>query len=219
VGHIAESGLRISAVVALPMGLGLSVLAAPIVAVIYPDTHQMGPTLLSWLGVASVFVCITLVTNAILQADGNEALPIVSMVVGGVVKIACNLLLVRRPELNIVGAAMGTVACYAVISVLNCFFIYRRLPVKPNYGRAFLRPLGAALAMAAAAWAVYGLASRLLHVTPESGRMLQLLPLAVAIGVAALVYLVMVVLTRSVTLEDMKLMPKGERIARLLHIR
>ncbi|MBR6095684.1 MAG: polysaccharide biosynthesis protein [Oscillospiraceae bacterium] len=219
VGHIAESGLRISAVVALPMGLGLSVLAAPIVAVIYPDTHQMGPTLLSWLGVASVFVCITLVTNAILQADGNEALPIVSMVVGGVVKIGCNLLLVPRPELNIVGAAMGTVACYAVISVLNCVFIYRRLPVKPNYGRAFLRPLGAALVMGAAAWAVYGLAARLLRVTAESGRMLQLLPLAVAIGVAAVVYLVMVVLTRSVTLEDMKLMPKGERLAKLLHIR
>ena len=219
VGNIAESGLRISAVIAMPMGIGLSVLSAAIVGVFYPQTHAMGPTLLSWLGVASIFVCVTLVTNAILQADGDEVLPIISMVVGGLVKIACNLLLVRRPEINIQGAAIGTIACYAVISLLNCVFIHRRLSVKPNYVRAFLRPLLSSLVMGAAAWGVYGLVRRLLHITPGAGRLTALLGLIIAIGVAVVVYLVMVVLTRSVTLEDMKLIPKGEKIARLLHIR
>ena len=216
---IAESGLRISAVVAMPMGVGLSVLSAAIVGVIYPNTHAMGPSILSWFGVAAIFVCITLVTNAILQAGGDEILPIISMIVGGVIKIACNLLLVRRPEINILGGSMGTVACYTATCLLNCFFIWRRLPVKPNYVRAFLRPLISSAAMGATAWAVYGLAARLAHIVPDSARMLKLLVLAVAIGVAALVYLVMVILTKSVTLEDLKLLPKGEKIAKLLHIR
>ena len=203
----------------MPMGIGLAVLSSPIVQVIYRDTHPIGPTLLSYLGVASIFVCITLVTNAILQASGNERLPIVSMLVGGVVKILCNLLLVRRPEIHIIGAAIGTVACYAVISVLNCIFIRRSLAAKPNFIRAFLRPLLSSLVMGAAAWAVYGLGSRLLHLGPESGKLLRLVVLGVAILLAVVVYLVMVVVTRSVTREDMQLMPKGEKIARLLHIR
>ncbi len=231
VSGIAESGLRVSAVVAMPMGVGLAVLSGPIVGVLYRDTHPMGPTILSWLGIAAIFVCIALVTNAILQADGNERLPIFSMIAGGIVKIACNLLLVRRPEINILGAAIGTVACYAVICVMNCAFIAHRLAKKPNYSAVFLRPLLSAGVMGVSAWAVYALASRLLHVPSfrdmsaliRSGHSVARLPMlaamCAAIAVAVVVYLVMIILTRSVTLEDMKLIPRGEKLARLLHIR
>ena len=231
VSAVAESGLRVSAVVAMPMGIGLAVLSGPIVGVIYGNTHPIGPTILTWLGVASIFVCIALVTNAILQANGDETLPIFSMIAGGVMKIACNLLLVRRPEVNILGAAIGTVACYAVICVMNCAFIARRLAKKPSYAKAFLRPLASAVAMGLAAWAVYGVAARLLRVPSfaemhemiqmgeRAGRLPMLLAMGLAIAAAVVVYLVMVILTRSVTLEDMKLIPKGEKLARLLHIR
>ena len=219
VGSITESSLRISAVIALPMGAGLAVLAQPIVAMLFPDSNVAGPTILAYMGVASVFVCIALVTNAILQADGREALPIISMLVGGVVKIVCNLLLVSRPEINILGAAIGTIVCYAVICVLNCFFIAKYMAVQMRYGRSFLPPLLSTLVMAACAWAVYGIAGRVLHVGPGGSRLMMLIALAAAIIVAVVVYLVMVIITRSVTMEDMKLIPKGEKIAKLLHIK
>ena len=219
VGQITESSLRISAVIALPMGAGLAVLAAPIIALLFPDSNAAGPTILTYMGVASFFVCIALVTNAILQADGKEALPIVSMLIGGVIKIVCNLLLVGRPEINILGAAIGTIVCYAVICVLNCAFITKKMAVQPSYGRAFLPPLLSTLVMSAAAWAVYGLAARVLHVGPGGSRLMTLVALAVAIAVAVIVYLVMVIVTKSITMADMKLIPKGEKIAKLLHIK
>ena len=218
-GLIAESGLRVSAVVAMPMGVGLSVLASPIVGVLYPRTNVMGATMLSYLGIAAIFVCISLVTNSILQAGGNERLPIFSMLAGGAVKIGANLLLVRRPEINILGGPIGTIGCYAVICILNCIFIYRSLDVKPNYFRAFLRPLISAAVMGASAWAVYGLGSRLLHAGPPRRDLPTLIALAFAIGVAVLVYLVMVSVTRSLTREDLKLIPKGEKIARILRFK
>ncbi len=216
-GAIAEGSLRISTVVALPMGIGLSVLASPIVSTLYPDTHEMGATILVYLGVASFFVCIALVTNAILQANGNERLPIISMLVGGCVKIAANLLLVGNPAVNILGAPIGTIACYVVICALNCFFIRRKLRCPPSYRRVFLRPLVSSLIMGAAAWASYGLLSRLL--TVEGSRMMTALAMCVAIAVAVVIYLVLIIATRAVTLEDMKLIPKGEKLARVLRIR
>lgn len=220
VGAITESSLRISAVIAMPMGAGLAVLADPIIRVLFPDSNAAGPVILAYMGVASFFVCIALVTNAILQADGKETLPILSMLIGGVVKIACNLLLVSRPEINILGAAIGTIACYAVICLLNCFFISKKMAVRPRYGRAFLPPLVSTLVMAVGAWAVYGLSARLLHVPPVGGsRVMLLLALAAAIVIAVVVYVVMVIVTRSITLEDMKLIPKGEKLAKLLHIK
>ena len=216
---IVESGLRISAVIAVPMGIGLAVLSHPIVRTLYPSTHQMGPTILAYMGVASIFVCIALVTNAILQANGNEKLPIISMIAGGIVKIACNLLLVRRPEINILGACIGTICCYAVICVLNCVFIRFALVNPPKYGRVFLRPLVSGAVMGGAAWAVYRLAGSVLHVAESASRLPLLIAMCAAIAVAVVVYLVMVIVTRSVTLDDMKLIPKGEKIARLLRIR
>ena len=218
VGSITESSLRISAVIALPMGAGLAVLAEPIVRLVFPDSNAAGPLILIYMGVASAFVCIALVTNAILQADGRETLPIVSMLIGGVIKIACNLLLVGRPEINILGAAIGTIVCYAVICVMNCCFIARKMSVRPSYRRAFLPPLISTAVMSAAAWAVYGLSERALHVQGGS-RMMLVVALGAAIVIAVIVYLVMVIVTKSVTLEDMKLIPKGEKLAKLLHIR
>ena len=218
VGSITESSLRISAVIAMPMGAGLAVLAGPIVELMFRDSNAAGPVILTYLGIASVFVCISLVSNAILQADGKETLPIISMLAGGAVKIACNLLLVSRPEIHILGAAIGTIACYAVICILNCIFISRNMKVSIRYGKAFLPPLVSSAVMAACAWAVYGLAARLLHVG-QSGRIMLAAALVAAIGIAVAVYLVMVIVTRSVTLEDMKLIPKGQKIAKLLHIR
>ncbi len=219
VGTITESSLRISAVIALPMGAGLAVLAAPIVSILFPDSNSAGPVILEYMGIASVFVCIALVTNAILQADGKETLPIVSMLIGGVVKIICNLLLVRRPEINILGAAIGTNICYAVICVINCVFIARHMKVTTRFGRAFLPPILSTAVMALCAWAVYGIGARLLHVPDQGGRVMMLLALVIAIAVAVVVYVVMIIVTKSVTLEDMKLIPKGEKIAKLLHIK
>ena len=214
---IAESGMRISAVVAVPMGIGLAVLSRPIVKILYPRTHEMGPTILAFMGFASFFVCMSLVTNAILQAHGNERKPVISMIAGGATKITCNLLLVRRPELNILGACIGTIACYAVICLLNCIFISRALEKPPRYGRVFLRPLASGAVMGGAAWAVYGLAARLLGAA-DGSRLLTLIAMCAAIAVAVVVYLVMVIVSRSVTMEDMKLIPKGEKIAKILHI-
>lgn len=219
VGAIAESGLRISSVIAVPMGIGLAVLSAPIVSVLYPRTNAMGPTILTYMGIASIFVCVALVTNSILQANGDEKLPIISMVAGGVMKILCNLLFVPRPSLNILGACIGTIACYLVICVLNCIFIARSLRTKLRYSGVFLRPLVSGVVMGAAAWAVYGIAARVLHVATSESRLPGLIALCAGIGVAVVVYFVMVIVSRSITLEDMKLIPKGEKIAKLLRIK
>ena len=92
------------------------------------------------------------------------------------------------------------------------------MKVSPRYGRALLAPLVSTLVMAVCAWAVYGLCARALHV-PQAGRMMLVAALGAAIIIAIVVYVVMIVVTKSVTLEDMKLIPRGEKIAKLLHIK
>lgn len=213
---IAEDSMRMSAVLSLPMGVGLAVLSYPIVNVLYPNSHSAGPGLLSIMGVASFFVCIMLMENAVLQASGKERLPMYSMITGSLVKIAVNWVLVARPEINIYGAPIGTLVGYIVMCAMNYVFLCRALPRRPRVTKILLRPLLASALMGAAAWAVYGLASRFIG----AGRWLGMaVSMVLAIGIAVVVYLVAAIGLKTVTYEDMKMIPGGEKLAKILRIR
>ena len=73
--------------------------------------------------------------------------------------------------------------------------------------------------MGGAAWAVYGLLSRLLRVGLSPSRLPMLVSLFFAIATGVAVYLAMVVRTGSITAADMKLIPKGEKIAAFLRMK
>ena len=213
---ISEDSMRIAAVLSLPMGVGLLVLAEPIMQVIYRGSHPAGPTLLAILGAASIFVCIVLMENAVLQATGHELLPMVSMIVGGIIKVAVNYFLVADVHVNIYGAPVGTLLSYVVMAVMNYVFMCRALDKRPRLGTILLRPAFGSAVMGAAAWALYGLMRRVVHGGGRGGALLCLL---VAMLAAVAVYLVLIVSMQGVTKEDMKLIPGGEKLARLLHMR
>ncbi len=208
--RITGSVLRITALLAMPMGVGLLVMARPIMRLLYPgyDVTITGP-LLAIAGPAAICVCLVLVSNSVLQAYGHVNLPIITTLIGGGVKIASNYHLVAIPEINIYGAPMGLLLCYAVTLTLNLVLLRRTASGVGGYVTMFGKPLLASALMGGAAWAVYGLTEHLLGNT---------LALAAAIGVAVLVYLILVLALGVVSREDVMLMPKGEKIAKILKI-
>ena len=210
---VSESALRIGLLLALPMGMGLFALGGPIMGLLFPaiDVEVAGP-LLSVLGLASIFVALQLLCNSILQANGMVNLPILAVIIGGVVKVLVNFTLVGNPNIRINGAPVGTLCCFIVISALEIFIIRRSIPAPPSFLRAFLKPFVPSAIMAAAAWATYGLLTNFLHF----GNALATLG---GIGVGVVVYLVLVLALRVLSREDLELMPKGDKIARILHIK
>jgi stage V sporulation protein B len=207
---VSESALRVGLLLALPMGMGLCALGGPIMGLLFPriDTAVAGP-LLSVLGIASIFVALQLLCNSILQANGMVNLPIVAVVIGGLVKIAVNYTLVGNPAIRINGAPVGTLCCFLVVDILEMLIIRRAIPQPPSFLRALLKPLAAALVMAAAAWASYGLLNRFLG---------NALSTVGAIGVGVIIYLILVLALRAISPDDLALMPKGDKIAKILKI-
>ena len=214
---ISEDSMRIAAVLAMPMGVGLAVLSEPIMRVIYHDNHPAGPTLLAVMGVAAFFVCMVLMENAILQANGREMLPMITMIVGGVIKVALNYFLVAQPRINIYGAPVGTLASYMVMAVMNFVFMCFVLDKNPKLRHILIKPFLCSAVMGGCAWGLYGLADRFLRFgTP---RLHKLLCMGVAIAAAVVVYLVFAIAMKMITKEDMHLIPGGEKIAKILHMR
>lgn len=226
--RITGSALRITALLAFPMGVGLFVLGTPIIRLIFPelDASVAGP-LLSTLGIASIFVCLMLVCNSVLQAHGFINLPVVIMALGGVVKIVTNYNLVAVPTIGISGAPVGNVLCFGLCMVLDLVVIARVIHGRPDYLPLLAKPAAAAGVMGLGAWAVYGLLFKLLSYeeVTQVGETIQTLGktgngIAVmgAILIAVIIYAVLVVALRAISREDLSLMPKGDKIAKILRL-
>lgn len=219
---VSERSLRMCTLLCLPMGVGMAVLSVPCMAVLYPGSAEQGGVLLMELGVVCYFMTMSLMTNSILPANGNERLPLVSSILGLITKAGCTYLFVGNPRLNIYGAPLGTLCCYIVMLTTNLIFIARNMAHPVRLGRVFGRSGVSAGVMGISAWGTWRLLGRAMDGVSSvvMGRPVNVLaPFAAAVIVGVVVYAVMIVAIRAITLEDMKLIPKGDKLAKLLHIR
>ena len=208
--------MRIASVISMPMGVGLSVLSYPIVNVLYPNSNAAGPGLLSIMGIASFFICLVLMENAILQASGKEKLPMVALISGSLLKILINWIIIPIPSVNIYGAPIGTLFGYCCMAVLDYIFIRKALGENPHLGKVLGRPLFCSVLMGASAFGVYSLCSRLIG---TSGTLKMFVSMVLAVLAGVIIYAVAVIRSRAITNEDMKLIPGGEKLGRLLHMK
>ncbi|MBQ5800119.1 MAG: polysaccharide biosynthesis protein [Oscillospiraceae bacterium] len=216
--RVINAAFRVTAILAFPMGFGLFALSEPIFRLFYSGYDgTLGGELLAVLGIASIFVCLMLVANSVLQAYGKVHIPIVTMLIGGILKITLNYNLVAIPSVNIHGAPIGTLACFAFVALANLYFVARFSKTRLRYASFFAKPLVASALMVLTARGVFALAAR--FVSFGCARLTLLVCVAVAVGAAVIVYFALVLALRIITRDDLQLLPKGEMLGKLLKIR
>lgn len=209
----AESALRIAALISAPCAVGLFVLAGPVTNLLGGYTGEkltLSTTLMQLLSINLMIHSTILVSNAIMQALGHANLPVVNMLIGGALKLSATYILSGNPNIGILGAPIGATIGYLAIIILNIFTLRRCTEQPPAVVRQMLRPLLSALCMGLvvfAAW--YGL-----QLFTSS----RLILCGGPIGVGAIVYAIAAIKLKAITREDCLLLPKGEKIAKLLHL-
>ena len=211
-GMVEGSAMRITGLVAMPCAFGLCCLSTPIMNLFGYDGAALttAGSIMAYLGIAVIFNSLVLVTNAMMQAHGDVTTPVIHMIIGGVVKVVLNYFLVAVPQLNIVGVSMGTVICYALITVLNVTAMIRRRIVNPKAFLGLGKPLLAGALMGACAFMIHGFLTA--HLPGK-------LACVAAIGAAAVIYVILVLAFRVITYDDCMLLPGGKKIAKILRIR
>ncbi len=208
--NLMNSSIRVAAIIALPCAFGMSALSQPIIRLFFNSTYAPevcdSAPLLSIQALAVFFVGMLAMTTSILQAHKLERKPIISMLAGGAVKILSSWILIGK--IGIYGAPIGTLLCYITIVVFNFYFVAKYVKFIPKFSQVFLKPIiSAVLCALAAMGSYYGLV--------YLGMSWSISVLA-AICVAAVVYLVLLLLTRAFKKEDFEIIPKGEKIYSLL---
>lgn len=209
INEITDSAFRIQSVVSLPCSLGLCVLSYPALCVLYKSSPaQMAAPLLSILSISIFFIAMVSVTNAMLQSLHKQWLPIISMAAGVLVKFIFSYILISIPEINIYGAPISTLACYFTAMLVNFFFMAKYAKCVPSIKKVFLKPFIASAVCAAAALGSYSI---LVKFASES-RIITVL----SILIAAVIFLVTLFLIGGLEKNDILLLPKGEKIYKIL---
>ena len=152
----AETVMQRTALLAFPAGCGLAALAEPILTALFParlDECAAAAPALQLLGIAVVFTAMGYPLFSMLQAAGHAGDTVTVMLAGGACKLLCNLLLI--PPYGLRGAAIATLACYAVILLLAYRKFRKRTGIRLPLLRLCLRHLYAGLLCGAAAYAVF----------------------------------------------------------------
>ncbi len=203
-------GLRTAFIIGVPCSFGLMLLSKPIIQLIYPlqaDNSDAAVSCLFWLGMGVVFICIAQAMAGILQGLGKPAYSVLGIAAGAVVKYLVSYVLVGIPGLNVSGAAIGTSAGLLTVALVNLCLVKRITNTEHDLKLAVARPVLCGLLMAAAAAVVYYGAGLFIQ-----SRIITI----AAICVAAAVYGAALIKTKTILPEEVKLLPKGELLYKLL---
>lgn len=211
-----ESAARIAGLISMPCAVGLFVLARPVMALLGGYTGEklvLATNLMRVLSVCVFLYANIQYTNALMQAHGYAHIPVVNMLLAGVTKLAVVYILVGNPKIGILGAPIGSVLGYTAIASMNLIAIARVVPQKPAILKNILRPALPAGIMGVVVFGIYWALTRALG--PDGSRVILC---GAPIFAGVVVYGLAVVKFRSITAGDCALLPKGEKIAKLLRL-
>lgn len=133
--RLSGSVLKATAFIAVPSGIGITLLPKEILIFLFPDRIAecaVSSESLMYLGVAVIFLALSFPLFSMLQAVGRADLPVKLMAAGVSVKFLGNILLIPIPSVNVSGAAISTLLCYLVIFILSviCYCKYTGIRFK-----------------------------------------------------------------------------------------
>lgn len=202
-----RSASKVVSLIAMPCALGMSVMSEGIIKLLFKESFwEVGIPCLRLLAVSIFFVSFVSLTGTFLQSVGKVKISLLTMGIGALLKLVVNLIMVK--EIGILGAPLGTFACYGSIVLLNCLFIKKYMNFTMPLGTILLRPLACTAVCCAAAYGSWAALNAWLGYSR--------IWVIVALGIAVAVYAIMLLLLKVLAKEDMVLLPKGDKIGAFL---
>ncbi|WP_027632562.1 putative polysaccharide biosynthesis protein [Clostridium hydrogeniformans] len=142
----ADISFKLSSVIALPSLMGLFFLAYPILNMVFPGQSE-GYEILKYLSISIPFIIFYQTSTSILQGAGHNKVPVISLVIGCIIKILASYLLIPIPEINIYGAVISSIIGYLIPVIINIIALKKVLGFKIRYYDSLIKPAFASVFM------------------------------------------------------------------------
>lgn len=208
--------IKLNMMIAFPCAGGMAVLASPIMQFVFGETGEAlkMTSMMMYIGAASIiFFAYSTATNSILQGVNRMRVPVIHGAISLFLYLIIDVILLMFTPLGVYSLVVGNMIFPLIISILNWKTLERELGYRQELDRTFLRVGLCTVFMAILAFLAY---RGIYFIT---GRVS--VALCAAIGLAVLVYFIMLIIFRAVTEEELLDMPKGAvlvRLAKKMHL-
>lgn len=195
-----------SLIIVLPCAAGFIALAQPILNLIYP-TASDGANILMLYSISMIFIALSQTINGGLYGLNKTKTPAIALAVGALIKFILNIVLISNPNMGIIGAGISSIVCQ-VVAFTICFTSLRKsirlnLKLKNN----IVKPIIAAVTMGVFVYFINAGLSKVI-----SGNIATI----ISILCGALIYVAMILLTKSLKKEDILMIPFGSKVYPIL---
>lgn len=195
-----------SLIIVLPCAAGFIALAQPILNLIYP-TASDGANILMLYSISMVFIALSQTINGGLYGLNKTKTPAIALAVGALIKFILNIVLISNPNMGIIGAGISSIVCQ-VVAFTICFTSLRKsirlnLKLKNN----IVKPIIAAVIMGVFVYFINAGLSKVIN-----GNIATI----ISILCGALIYVAMILLTKSLKKEDILMIPFGSKVYPIL---
>lgn len=204
-----NAGIKTALIIGVPCAIGLVTLAEPVMLLLFssqPESAIIGGDILKVLGWDLIFLAVYQATTGILQGIKMQMKPALNLGIGMLFKVVLTYVLVGNPNFGITGAAISTVVAFGIASGLNVWTLMRQSYLDINIIKLGIKPIISGLIMGAFVLVAYD---------PLAGMLGGKLATLVTITIAAVIYGVLIIVTKTLSHEEYEMLPGGRKLRKL----
>jgi stage V sporulation protein B len=203
--------IRLTMFLSIPAMVGETVLAYPIMRVLFPSATKLSSMLLLTGAIYIVPATLSTITGSVLQSIGKQRNTLWNAVYALIFNLVfLAVLLLIAPGLGIYALMIANIMYSVVYAFFNGIMLKKYLGFKNEIRKTYLQPIAASALMGLFA---YGMYHFIFHFSKE-----PYLSLGVSVLSAVFVYLILYVAISGTTKEEMRKYPMGTKIIKVLRI-
>ncbi|HHV11253.1 MAG TPA: polysaccharide biosynthesis protein [Clostridiales bacterium] len=203
-----KASVKFNMVIAIPSAVGMGVLAAPIMAVVWNEGSRLSANVMILGCISIVFYALSTITTAVLQGINKMNIPLINSAISLFIHIILVFCLLKFTDLSVYALVVGNVTFPLVVCILNWLSVEKHLDYRQEIIKTFVVPAVSAALMGV----VTGLTYWGLHNLTDS----IMASLVLSILVAVVVYFIILVFLKGISEEELSRIPKGHAVVKVM---
>ena len=195
-----------SLIIILPCALGFIALADPILKMLYP-TASNGAGVFMIASVSMILTALSQTMTGGLYGVNQSKIPAIAAGLGAVIKFILNMILIRNPNIGIYGASISSFVYALIVFFISYKVMNRCVNMHIKFRKHILKPVLSAIGMGLIVLGAHKLFNMALGNTIST---------ILAILTGAISYCALILFSKTLTKEDILMIPYGTKIYNIL---
>jgi stage V sporulation protein B len=212
----STEGFKVIGIMMIPAAVGLSILARPVISLVFFDMNPGGEDIMragSWV---VIFMSFVYVEAGILNGINKPHIQPINLLIGMGIKFLCVYFLASIPAINVKASIIGTISGFFIAILLNYYFVRKYAEIKINFIKLLYKPVISSLFMGVIVYFSFDLLNNTLKTLINQDILRNDVSLIITVIVGVISYLFMMSITKGINSNDILKLPMGRKINRFM---